>query len=86
MTRIDAQVHIWSAEIPARSWPPGRAAWGHRPTPLGKDELPRAMDAAGVDRAIIVPLSWEGDRSDLTMAAALLHPQWISSPTLRQPE
>jgi hypothetical protein len=39
------------------------------------------MDAAGVDRAIIVPLSREGDRNDLAMEAALLHPEWIPSPT-----
>jgi len=32
------------------------------------------MDAAGVDRAIIVPPSWEGDRNDLAMEASLLPP------------
>jgi len=32
------------------------------------------MDAAGVDRAIIVPPSWEGDRNDLAPEAARLHP------------
>ena len=74
MTVIDAQVHIWGAETPERPWPPGGAALAHRPTPLGKDELLRDMDAAGVDRAIIVPPSWEGDRNDLAMEAALLHP------------
>ena len=74
MTVIDAQVHIWGAETPERPWPPGGAALAHRPTPLGKDELLRDMDAAGVDHAIIVPPSWEGDRSDLAREAALLHP------------
>ena len=44
------------------------------PTPLWKDELLRDMDAAGVDRAIIVPPLWEGDRNDLAMEVALLHP------------
>jgi len=74
MTVIDAQVHIWGAEPPERPWPPGEAALAHRPTPLGKNELLREMDAAGVDRAIIVPPLWEGDRNDLALEAALLHP------------
>ena len=74
MTVVDAQVYIWGAETPERPWPPGGAALAHRPTPLGKDELLRDMDAAGVDHAIIVPPSWEGDRNDLAMEAALLHP------------
>jgi len=74
MTVVDAQVYIWGAETPERPWPPGGAALAHRPTPLGKDELLRDMDAAGVDHAIIVPPLWEGDRNDLAMEAALLHP------------
>ncbi len=74
MTVSDVQVHIWGAETPERPWPPGGAALVHRPTPLGKDELLREMDAAGVDLAVIVPPSWEGDRNDLAMEAALLHP------------
>jgi hypothetical protein len=85
MTVIDAQVHVWSAEPPKQSWSPGGAARVHCPTPLGKDELLRNMDAAGVDRAIIVSLSWEGNRTDLAMKAALLHPEWISSPTSIKP-
>lgn len=32
------------------------------------------MDAAGVDGAILVPPSWEGDRNDLALAAAAAHP------------
>ena len=32
------------------------------------------MAAAGVDRAVIVPPSWEGDRNDLALAAAQAHP------------
>jgi len=74
MTVIDAQVHIWGAETLERPWPPGGAALAPRPTPLGKDELLREMDAAGVDRAVLVPPSWEGERNDLALEAALLHP------------
>jgi len=32
MTRIDAQVHVWNAEIPERSWlPDGGAGGPHLP-------------------------------------------------------
>jgi L-fuconolactonase len=33
------------------------------------------MDGAGVDRAVIVPPSWEGDRNDLALEAAQSDPQ-----------
>jgi predicted TIM-barrel fold metal-dependent hydrolase len=72
MTVIDAQVHIWGAETPERPWSLGEAALAYRPTPLGKNELLWEMDAAGVDRAIIVPPSWERERNDLALEAALL--------------
>jgi predicted TIM-barrel fold metal-dependent hydrolase len=45
-----------------------------RDVPLGKDELLREMGAAGVNRVVIVPPSWEGDRNDLGLAAAKAHP------------
>jgi L-fuconolactonase len=32
------------------------------------------MDAAGVDRLVIVSPSWEGDRNDLALEAAAPHP------------
>jgi predicted TIM-barrel fold metal-dependent hydrolase len=75
MVIIDAPVHIWEADTPERPWPPGGASLAHRSTPLGKDELLRAMAAAGVDRAVIVPPSWAGERNDLAVEAARLHPE-----------
>ena len=72
MEIVDAQVHIWGADTPARPWP--KRGEPQRPIPLGKDDLLREMDAAGVDRAIIVPPSWEGDRNDLATEAAIAHP------------
>jgi Amidohydrolase len=33
------------------------------------------MDGAGVSRVVIVPPSWEGDRNDLALEAARLHPR-----------
>ena len=72
MLIADAQVHIWGANTPERPWP--RRAEPQRPVPLEKDELLREMDAAGVDRVVIVPPSWEGDRNDLALEAVRLHP------------
>jgi L-fuconolactonase len=72
MMIADAQVHIWGADTPERPWPKRHSP--HRPVPLGKDELLRAMDDAGVNRVIIVPPGWEGERNDLALEAAQLHP------------
>jgi L-fuconolactonase len=72
MLIVDSQVHIWGEDRPQRPWP--KRAEPQRPVPLGKDELLREMDAAGVDRVIIVPPSWEGDRNDLAIEAHLAYP------------
>jgi len=74
MLVVDAQVHIWGADTPERPWPAGNAHRAHRPVPFSKDDLLAEMAAAGVDRAVIVPPSWEGDRNDLALAAAQAHP------------
>jgi predicted TIM-barrel fold metal-dependent hydrolase len=74
MVIVDAQVHIWNADAPGRPWPAGHASRAHRPLPFSKDDLLAEMAAAGVDRAVIVPPSWEGDRNDLALAAAQAHP------------
>jgi L-fuconolactonase len=74
MPIVDAQVHIWGADTPERPWPGGQAHRAHRPLPFSKDDLLAEMAAAGVDRAVIVPPSWEGDRNDLALAAARAHP------------
>jgi L-fuconolactonase len=74
MIIVDAQVHIWGADTPERPWPPGGASLAHRPQPLEKDEILREMHAAGVDRVVLVPPSWEGERNDLALEAARLHP------------
>jgi predicted TIM-barrel fold metal-dependent hydrolase len=36
------------------------------------------MDTAGVDRAVIVPPSWEGDRNDVALAAAAQYPERLA--------
>src|ERR1044072_6601792 len=72
MLIVDSQVHIWGADTPERPRP--KRAEAQRPVPLGKDDLLREMNDAGVDRVVIVPPSWEGDRNDLALEAALAHP------------
>jgi predicted TIM-barrel fold metal-dependent hydrolase len=73
MLIADSQVHIWAAGTPERPWPK-RPAIPHRNTPYSADDLLKDMDEAGVDRAVIVPPSWEGDYNDLALAAAKAHP------------
>jgi L-fuconolactonase len=74
MLIVDAQVHIWAANTPERPWPQGRTT-PHRAEPLTATQLLAEMDAAGVDRAVLVPPSWEGDRNDLALAAARRWPE-----------
>ncbi|MDB5866444.1 MAG: hypothetical protein JWO70_4250 [Betaproteobacteria bacterium] len=69
---IDSQVHIWGADTPERPWP--KRAPPQREIPLGHEELLGEMNAAGVNGAILVPPSWEGDRNDLATDAAIEHP------------
>lgn len=72
MLIVDAQIHIWAPNSPERPWRPGQNV--HREIPLEADEVLREMDAAGVDRAVLVPPSLDDDRNDLCLAAARQHP------------
>jgi L-fuconolactonase len=72
---VDAQVHIWEPEREDRPWPPWGNKYVHRNgRPLTAEELLDDMAVAGVDRAILVPPSWEGDRNDVVLAAAERYP------------
>jgi L-fuconolactonase len=74
MTIIDAQVHIWPPETPQRPYVREDASRPHRPVNLAYEDLLREMAAAGVDRAILVPPSWEGYRNDYALEAARKYP------------
>jgi predicted TIM-barrel fold metal-dependent hydrolase len=74
MKIIDAQVHVWLPESPERPWPKGGAARAQLPYALDSTKLLAKMNEAGVDRAILVPPSWEGNRNDHALAAAAAHP------------
>ncbi len=69
----DAQVHIWGADSPARPWPKIHGE-PHRAAPYGAKEIIGEMDRAGVERAVISPPSWEGDRNDLAVEAVTDYP------------
>jgi L-fuconolactonase len=70
MLIIDSQVHVWPADRPDRPL----EKRGLDRTPFGYDELLAAMNLAGVDRAILVPPSFEGDRNDYVIEAVRKHP------------
>jgi predicted TIM-barrel fold metal-dependent hydrolase len=72
MMIVDAQVHLWKAETPDWPWVPGRRA--QLPEPFTIEKLVSMMDEAGVDRAIIVPPSWPGDRNDYALEAVKRYP------------
>jgi predicted TIM-barrel fold metal-dependent hydrolase len=67
-------VHIWAENTPERPWGEGMEKRAHLPIPLTHPRLLTLMDEAGIDRAILVPPSLDGDRNDLCLAAAAEHP------------
>jgi len=75
MQVIDSQVHIWAANTPERPWAPNMEGRAHLEEPLSAEKLLGWMDEAGVDAAILVPPSLEGDRNDLSVAAAQKYPK-----------
>lgn len=69
---IDSQVHIWAKSTPERPWPDRHTP--HKPNPITAEVLLKDMNNAGVDKAILVPPSWEGERNDICVAAAKKYP------------
>jgi L-fuconolactonase len=69
---VDAQVHLWKAESPDWQWVPGLKP--QLPEPFTIERLVPMMDEAGVDRVVVVPPSWPGDRNDYGLEAARRYP------------
>jgi predicted TIM-barrel fold metal-dependent hydrolase len=69
---VDAQAHLWKAESPDWKWVPGRKP--QLPEPFTIEKLVPLMDEAGVDRLVIVPPSWPGDRNDYALEAVRRYP------------
>jgi predicted TIM-barrel fold metal-dependent hydrolase len=73
MLIVDSQVHVWEAERPDRPWLPG--AVPQRAAPFSVEDLLADMADAGVDRAVLVPPAWIGNRNDAALRAAHRHPE-----------
>jgi predicted TIM-barrel fold metal-dependent hydrolase len=75
---VDTQIHIWKEETPDRPWVPGARERirlnGHREEAFSYEEALELMDEAGVNRALILPPSWEGNRIDYALEACEAHP------------
>ena len=71
-TIVDAQVHLWRAESEDWKWVPGMKP--QMPEPFTVEKLVPLMNQAGVDRAVVVPPSWPGDRNDYALDAARRYP------------
>ncbi|HYT58187.1 MAG TPA: amidohydrolase family protein [Verrucomicrobiae bacterium] len=74
MTIIDAQVHVWPPETAERPYIKEDASKPHRLVAFEYPDLLGEMTAAGVDRVILVPPSWEGYRNDYALEAAQKYP------------
>lgn len=77
---VDSHVHIWAPHKSTRPWPrpetakPHKAYLGVSEYGMTKQMLIAAMDGAGVDRAILIPPSWEGHYNDLALDAVASFP------------
>jgi len=69
---VDAQIHLWTAETPEWRWVPGLVP--QLPEPFTIEKLVPMMDEAGVDRVVVVPPSWPGDRNDYALEAVRRYP------------
>lgn len=74
MLITDAQVHLWEPERPDRPWPSPRQRPPHRPNGFSPEEMLAEMEAAGVDRAVVVPPHWVGDNNETALQAAAKYP------------
>ena len=70
----DAQVHIWEVDRPDRPWPQPPRNEPQLPNGFTAPEMIAQMDAAGVDRAVIVPPTWIGENNATAIEAAQAHP------------
>src|SRR6516165_2578002 len=73
---VDSQVHLWKAESEDWKWVPGMKP--QMPEPFTIEKLMPLMDQAGVDRVVIVPPSWPGDRNDYALEAARRYPDRLA--------
>ena len=68
---VDSQVHLWKANSPDYPWPPNTTP--QLPEPFTYERAIPLMDAAGIDRAVVVPASFN-DVNSYALEAAAKHP------------
>ncbi|MEA2682310.1 MAG: L-fuconolactonase [Chloroflexota bacterium] len=73
MTVVDTHLHVWNAETDRTPWRRGWAKFADGPS---YDPLSAIadMDAAGVDRALLLPAAWDVRGNELVLDAATAHP------------
>jgi predicted TIM-barrel fold metal-dependent hydrolase len=69
---VDTQLHLWEANRPDRPWAPGVKPG--LPQPFRAEDALALMDAAGVDRALIVPPSLMGENNAYALECAAAWP------------
>ncbi|HLF76720.1 MAG TPA: amidohydrolase family protein [Dehalococcoidia bacterium] len=74
MPITDSQVHIWEVDRPDRPWPPNRNP-AQLPNGFSAEQMLEQMDAAGVDRAVIVPPTYVGEMNDTAIEASQAYPK-----------
>lgn len=94
---VDSQVHVWGHPTEGDPWHPAAADYvakaqtlssGDR-EPMGGHELLSEMEAAGVNRAVLVPPVFAGDENRAALAASRDHPdrfRVMGRIALEQPE
>jgi predicted TIM-barrel fold metal-dependent hydrolase len=70
MLVTDAQIHIWELDRPDRPWPKDARTTPHIEGGWSAEQMLAEMEAAGVDRAVIVPPSWAGESNDYAIESS----------------
>jgi len=74
MLVTDAQIHVWEVDRPGRPWPQPPRNQPQREGGFSAREAIAEMDAAGVDRAVIVPPTWVGESNATALDAVEAYP------------
>jgi predicted TIM-barrel fold metal-dependent hydrolase len=70
----DAQVHLFPPDTADRPWPTDGGRGAPKVPYYLAEQMIGAMDAVGVDRAVIVPPVWAGDHNDYAFEVCKTYP------------
>ena len=71
---VDSQLHVWNPETPETPWHRGWAPYATHPS-FGIGDAIAAMNEAGVERAVLVPATWDINGTELALEAAATYPR-----------